>query len=178
MPDAQHHKRERGRLTSFATRLDQQLLKLTGGLAIFGMCALVVAIAVVVGDIIWRRAGGGSFIGSVDLTQFSVMIAVSMAIPYAFATGGHVSVDLLTRSLSPRANRILDVCASLAGVAITGFLCWLTAGRASEIWAYGDVSQDLALPMIWFWSALVAGLALSSVVCTVRALRLTLTGTH
>ncbi|MEM7546494.1 MAG: TRAP transporter small permease [Pseudomonadota bacterium] len=159
-------------------RFDQLVLKLTGGLAVLGMCALVVAIAVVVGDIVWRRVGGGSFIGSVDLTQFSVMIAVSLAIPYAFATGGHVSVDLLTSSFSVRANRILDICASLAGTAITGFLCWLCAGRAREIWTYGDVSQDLALPMIWFWCALVAGLGLSALVCTVRALRLTLATAH
>ena len=162
-------------MASFARRADHGLLTLTSGLAILGMCALVVAIAVVVGDIVWRRVGGGSFIGSVDLTQLSVMIAVSMAIPYAFATGGHVSVDLLTRSLGGTANRILEVCANLAGLIITGFLCWLSAGRAGEIWTYGDVSQDLALPMIWFWSALVAGLGLSALVCGVRALRLTLT---
>lgn len=176
--EPQHDKAEGGRIASFAIRLDQLLLKLTSGLAILGMCALVVAIAVVVGDIVWRRVGGGSFIGSVDLTQFSVMIAVSMAIPYAFATGGHVSVDLLTRSLSRRASRILDICASITGLIITAFLCWLSAGRAREIWTYGDVSQDLALPMIWFWAALVTGLALSALVCTIRALRLSLSGAH
>lgn len=159
-------------MVAFAIRLDQLLLRLAGGLAILGMCALIVAIAVVVGDIFWRRVGGGSFIGSVDLTQFSVMIAVSMAIPYAFATSGHVSVDLLTRSFSAWANKVLEICASMTGATITAFLCWLSAGRASEIWTYGDVSQDLALPMIWYWGVHVAGLGLSSIICLVRAMRL------
>lgn len=54
---------------------------------------------------------------------------------------------------------------------ITGFLGWLSLGRALEVWGYGDVSQDLAIPMIWFWSALLLGLSLSVVVCLVRALR-------
>lgn len=175
MQDLQHNIAEGGRLAAFTIRCDQLLVRLTSGFAILGMCALVVAIAVVVVDIVWRRLGGGSFIGSVDLTQFSVMTAVSMAIPYAFATGGHVSVDLLTGFFGPRVNRILDICACLSGLAITGFLCWLSFGRAREIWTYGDVSQDLALPMIWFWSALVAGLALSALVCAIRTLRLTLT---
>jgi len=160
-----------GIIAAFAARLDRGLGAVSAVLAFLGMCALVVAIGVVIGDIVWRRMGGGSFIGSVDLTQFSVMIAVSLAIPYAFATSGHVSVDLLSRAVGPRANRILDVVANLTGTIITGFLCWLSGGRAREIWTYGDVSQDLALPMIWAWSALVFGLGFSALICTVRALR-------
>jgi len=178
MAPPEHSTTEGGRLASFVVRTDGLLLKLTSGLALLGMCALVVAIAVVAGDIIWRRVGGGSFIGSVDLTQFSVMIAVSMAIPYAFSIGAHVSIDLLTRSLGAWANRILETCASLTGLIITGFLCWLSYGRAREIWTYGDVSQDLALPMIWVWGALVCGLALSALVCAIRALRTLLSGIY
>lgn len=160
-----------GGVTALVSRADRGLGTVSAVLAVVGMCALVVAIAVVIGDIVWRRIGGGSFIGSVDLTQFSVMIAVSLAIPYAFAMGGHVSVDLLTRNIGPLANRILDIAASLTGAVITGFLCWLSMGRAGEIWTYGDVSQDLALPMIWAWGALVFGLGFSALICTVRALR-------
>ena len=159
-----------GVIAALAMRLDNGLVAVSALLAVLGMCALVVAIAVVIGDIVWRRIGGGSFIGSVDLTQFSVMIAVSLAIPYAFATSGHVSVDLLSRAVSPMATHILNVTASLAGAVITGFLCWLSMGRAVEIWTYGDVSQDLALPMIWAWSSLVFGLGFSALICTVRAL--------
>jgi len=159
-----------GVIAALATRLDRGLIAVSALLALVGMCALVVAIAVVIGDIVWRRIGGGSFIGSVDLTQFSVMIAVSLAIPYAFATSGHVSVDLLSRTVGPMTNQILDVTASLTGAVITGFLCWLSTGRALEIWTYGDVSQDLALPMIWAWSALVFGLGYSALICIVRAL--------
>lgn len=163
---------ESGPLAAFSARMDGLLLKLTSFLAILGIAALVVAIAVVVGDIIWRRLGGGSFIGSVDLTQLSVMLAVSMAIPYAFSTGSHVSVDLLSHSFSTRFNRFLEIIAYLFGTAITALLCWLTIGRTREIWTYGDVSQDLALPMILYWAALCFGLGLSTFVCLIRLLRL------
>lgn len=152
-------------------RLDAGLLRLTSALALLGIFALVVAIAVVVGDIVWRRLGGGSFIGSVDLTQLSVMIAVSLSIPYAFASGGHVTIDLLGRAVGRRGKRMLDVAAGVLGACVTAFLCWLSAKRGWEVWGYGDVSQDLAIPMSLFWSALVAGLGLSAVVCLVRAAR-------
>jgi len=159
-----------GFIAALATRLDRGLAAVSAILAVIGVCALVVAIAVVIGDIVWRRMGGGSFIGSVDLTQFSVMIAVSLAIPYAFAISGHVSVDLLNHAVGSIAKRVLDVVSNLIGSIITGFLCWLSMGRAVEIWIYGDVSQDLALPMIWAWGALIFGLGFSALICTVRAL--------
>lgn len=166
------HQSESGLLAAFSVRADKLLRKLTSLLAILGISALVVAITVVVGDIIWRRLGGGSFIGSVDLTQLSVMFAVSMAIPYAFSTGSHVSVDLLSQSFSTGFNRFLEIIAYLFGATITAFLCWLTTRRTNEIWTYGDVSQDLALPMIWYWAALCFGLGLSTFVCLIRVLRL------
>ncbi|MDC0948797.1 TRAP transporter small permease [Gammaproteobacteria bacterium] len=159
-------------MAAFACRTDRCFQKLTSLLAILGISALVVAIAVVVADIVWRRLGGGSFIGAVDLTQLSVMIAVSLSIPYAFSIGSHVSVDLLSQSFSARTHTALEGLAYLIGAAITALLCWLTIGRANEIWAYGDVSQDLALPLIWYWGALCLGLGLSTLVCLIRMLRL------
>ncbi|MCX7560597.1 TRAP transporter small permease [Sulfitobacter sp. F26204] len=140
--------------------------------AMFGITVLTIAIIVVVGDIIWRRIGGGSFIGAVDLTQLSVVVAASLSIPYAFMKGAHVKVDLLGNFLSKRMQVFLDVCAALFGAVLLSFLLWLTWGRAVEINTYGDVSQDLAIPMILYWSALVIGLFLSVLVCLLSAAKL------
>lgn len=140
--------------------------------ALLGVTVLTIAITVVVGDIIWRRIGGGSFIGAVDLTQLSVVVAASLSIPYAFTKGAHVKVDLLSNFLGTGARRFLDICAALFGAALLAFLLWLTWGRAMEIWTYGDVSQDLAIPMILFWAALIVGLFLSVLVSLMIAARL------
>lgn len=143
--------------------------------AIVGITVLTIAIMVVVGDIVWRRIGGGSFIGAVDLTQMSVVIAASLSIPYAFSQSAHVKVDLLGNFLSAGAKQLLDVAAALFGAVLLGFLLWLTWGRAMEVWGYGDVSQDLAIPMILYWGALIVGLFLSVVVCLVGAAKLFVT---
>jgi hypothetical protein len=42
--------------------------------------------------------------------------------------------------------------------------------------AYGDVSQNLAIPMILFWVFLLSGLALSGLVCFVKFLKFIVTG--
>ncbi|MCX7565981.1 TRAP transporter small permease [Sulfitobacter sp. F26169L] len=143
--------------------------------ALLGVTVLTVAIIVVVGDIIWRRIGGGSFIGAVDLTQLSVVIAASMSIPYAFTKGAHVKIDLLAGIMSDRIKVLLDVMAALFGAALLAFLLWLTWGRAMEIWGYGDVSQDLAIPMILYWGALVVGLSLSVLACLLAAAKTLIT---
>lgn len=153
-----------------AARVDAALVTATSVMALIGMFALVGAIVVVVGDIVWRRIGGGSFIGAVDLTQFSVMAAASWSIPYAFATGAHVTVDLLNHVFPRGLRRALDITAHLIGAGVSGFLCWLSFGRAQEIAAFGDASQDLAIPMVWFWGFLVTGLGASTIVCAVRAI--------
>ncbi len=162
-------------ILSVARSLDNALTHVTKAMALIGVSALVMAILVVVGDVIWRRIGGQSFIGSVDLTQFSVVIAASFAIPYAFARGSHVRVDLINGIMPDRVLHLLDVTAHLFAAVLLLFILWLTFGRAREIWAYGDVSQDLAIPMVLFWGGLVLGLALSVIVSAVKALILLLT---
>jgi len=154
--------------------IDRWLGRLAMFGALFGILVLTVAILVVVGDIIWRRIGGGSFIGAVDLTQLSVVVAASLSIPYAFSTGAHVKVDLLGKYLSQGMKRFLDAMAALFGACLLGFLLWLTWGRAMEVWGYGDVSQDLAIPMILFWGALILGLFLSVLVCLLAAAKIVL----
>lgn len=146
---------------AFAAAVD----RVTAALAFLGIGALTGAIAVVCGDIVWRRIGGGSFIGAVDLTQLCVVAAVSWSIPYAFARGTHVTVDLLGAVLPRGAERLLDTLAALVAMVLVGFLLLLSWRRATEQWAYGDVSQDLAIPFVLHWSFLLSGLAMAAVAC-------------
>lgn len=151
----------RAAATAFAAAVD----RVSTVLAVLGIAALAGAVAVVVGDVAWRRIGGGSFIGSVDLTQLCVVAAVSWSIPYAFCRGTHVAVDLLGTVLSRRAERILDAIAAAVAMVLVGFLLMLSWRRAMEQWGYGDVSQDLAIPFVIHWSFLLSGLAVSAVAC-------------
>ncbi|HBS21852.1 TRAP transporter small permease subunit, partial [Thalassospira sp.] len=86
------------RLYAAVHQSDRFMNRLTDILAFVGMAALIGAIAIVVVDIIWRRIGGQSLVGAVDLTQFCVMAAASWAIPYAFSAHAHVTVDLIGKN--------------------------------------------------------------------------------
>ena len=67
------------RLYAAVDQLDRFMNRLTDILAFVGMSALIGAIGIVIVDIVWRRIGGQSMVGAVDLTQFCVMAAASWA---------------------------------------------------------------------------------------------------
>ncbi|WP_424981527.1 TRAP transporter small permease [Maritalea sp. S77] len=165
----QHHTQTKPPVFPAAYAIEGFFKKLTELMAYIGIGALILAIIVVVGDIIWRRVGGGSFIGAVDLTQFSLVAAAAWSIPFAFANHNHVTVDLLSDVFPVQFKRMLDAIAALCGAGLTGFLLWLCWGRAMEIFNYGDVSQDLALPLIIPWAFLLSGLLISCLVSLVNA---------
>ena len=163
------------RLYAAVHRTDRFMNGLTDILAFVGMSALIGAIAIVVVDIVWRRIGGQSMVGAVDLTQFCVMAAASWAIPYAFSARAHVTVDLVGKNHLRFLFRTIDILIPLLCAGLMAFLFYLSWGRAMEQWSYGDVSQNLAIPMILFWGFLLSGMAISTLVCLVHFLKLLLT---
>ncbi|WP_417811640.1 TRAP transporter small permease [Thalassospira alkalitolerans] len=168
-------KSDGSRLYAAAHQLDRFMNRLTDILAFIGMAALIGAIGIVVVDIIWRRIGGQSLVGAVDLTQFCVMAAASWAIPYAFSAHAHVTVDLIGKNHFRAVFRIIDTLIPALCAGLMAFLLYLSWGRAMEQWNYGDVSQNLAIPMILFWGFLLSGMAISMLVCLVHFLKLLLT---
>ena len=168
-------KRNTSRFQRAVCALDRLMNAFTDCLALFGMMTLIAAIMVVVVDIVWRRICHHSFIGTVDVTQFCVMAAASWSIPHAFSTGAHVSVDLLAKIGKNGSALAMEGAARLLATLLMAFLFGLSWQRAMEQWGYGDVSQNLAIPMIVFWLFLPSGLAVSAVVCLVKFLKLVLT---
>ena len=168
-------KSDGSRLYAAVHQLDRFMNRLTDILAFIGMTALIGAIGIVVVDIIWRRIGGQSLVGAVDLTQFCVMAAASWAIPYAFSAHAHVTVDLIGKNHFRAVFRIIDTLIPALCAGLMAFLLYLSWGRAMEQWNYGDVSQNLAIPMILFWGFLLSGMAISTLVCLVHFLKTLLT---
>lgn len=154
--------RAHGFARAFARTFAGAMERTTRLFAGVGVAALAVAIGLVVVDVVWRRIGSQSLIGAVDLTQLCVMAAAFLSIPYAFMRGAHVTVDLFASRFGPRLTRALDAMGAALSAGLVGFLLYLSWGRAMEQLRYGDVSQDLAIPMIAYWGFVLLGFALSA----------------
>lgn len=149
-----------------ANRLTERLTKGSCIAGILAMAGLMVGTTVV--DVVLRRFGSG-VPGALELVTLGLRILVGLGLPYTFWIGGHIAADLLTERLPPRPRRLLEIMAATASAAMLGILAWAAGGRAATAWRYGDVSVDLAIPVVWFWVPLIIGTILSIPVVLVRA---------
>lgn len=136
-----------------------------------GVVVLGFAIVMVVADIVARAALNHSLTGMVDITQLCVMAMAFWSIPYAFIRDGHVGITVATDWLPPRGRALLDALAALAGatfVALIGRYGWEQAMLALD---YGDSSQTIGIPMIYYWTALLSGCFLSLLATLLNAAR-------
>lgn len=149
---------------------------LTRWLAYAGVVSLMLAMVVTIVDIVLRTASravnlmaeitgmepvGWAIPGVVELVQLFVMGVAFAVLPFAFMQSSHVSVDLITARLSARVQSFLRAIAALIAVWFLGLIFfhgWIQMLNQIE---YGDVSMTLAIPYSWFWTPLLAGVAMS-----------------
>lgn len=129
--------------------------------ALLGVAALFGAMAVTVADIVLRPLGN-AVPGVVDLVQLAVMAGAFLAIPYTFISDGHVSVDLLAQNLPARLAALLRLLAALLATGLLALMLYYGWQSAWQQHAFGDVSQTIGIPLFWYWTPLLAGLALSA----------------
>jgi TRAP-type C4-dicarboxylate transport system permease small subunit len=142
----------------------------TRWVALAGVVFLFAATLLTVADIVLRAIAGIAILGTVDLMQLCVVTAAFAGIPWAFIAGSHVSVDLATDRLPMRGLAAVKAVAALAGggvMAAIGRFGWQTAARQI---GYGDTSQTLGIPIVYYWTPLLAGCALAVLATLVIAL--------
>jgi TRAP-type C4-dicarboxylate transport system permease small subunit len=137
--------------------------------AMFGMACLFGAGAVTVVDIVLRAFGSAIF-GAVDIVQLLIMATAFSAIPYAFFRDGHVSVDILTQSFPPTVQKLMRAVTALASAVVMVLILYYGWEAAKLQMMFGDKSQNIGIPMVWYWLALVIGSGLSVLACIVAAL--------
>ena len=130
-------------------------------LAWLALAAVMIAALATGADVVLRHLVGAGLRGLIDLVQLCMMYAVFLSIAYGFARQSHVAVTVLTEVMSARMNRILASAWWLAGACLLGVLAYGAFGQAHMVVGYGDVSQNINIPMFWYWLPVVVGLALS-----------------
>ncbi|MDP6969571.1 MAG: TRAP transporter small permease [Gammaproteobacteria bacterium] len=138
------------------------LEKVIQQLAWAGMAGLVIAVLVTVIDIVSRKTIGWSIKGIVEIMQLAVMYAAFSAIPFAFVSGSHVSVDIFAQHMSTGAKTAITLTSLVLGCLLMFSLAYFGAQQGLLEWSYNDVTMTLGISKIYFWIPLVVGSALSA----------------
>ena len=129
-------------------------------LAALGVLAYGAAALVTVGDILGRQMGL-PIEGVVDLVQLFVMAGAWLVMPFVFMTGGHVGVDFVVNALPRGLSLLLHGFAALVALGLVALMLWQGWGTFNVRTMFGDTSQQLGIPVAWYWYPLLAGLAVS-----------------
>lgn len=133
---------------------------LVTALAVLGVLAYAGAALVTVADVLGRNIGL-PVEGVVDLVQLFVVAGAWLVMPYAFMAGAHVSVDFVLNMLPPTLTAPLRVFAALVALALIGLMLWYGFDTFKVRTMFGDRSQQLGIPVAWYWYPLLVGLAVS-----------------
>ena len=150
-------------IRSFAHPLSKVMSRVAS-LFLFFMMLLTIA------DVFLRKVFSKSILGTVEITEFMMVIVVFFALAQTEVTGSHVKVDVLMDRLSERAQRLAEVLTQFGGFVIFGLITWFTLGYSATKKASGEVSQDLWIPVYPFLYIVAAGCGVFSLVLLIKFL--------
>jgi TRAP-type C4-dicarboxylate transport system permease small subunit len=105
------------------TTARRALLACTRAMAVVAMVAIATMMLTITYDVVMRFAFLAPTDWAYPLNAAGVLVATSLAIPHLYATGHHISMDLVYRALPPGLRRAADVVTGVAacflGVVLT-----------------------------------------------------------
>jgi TRAP-type C4-dicarboxylate transport system permease small subunit len=140
--------------------------------AVFALVGSAIALAtgaLVVVSITLRAVTSRPIQGDVELTQFGIALAISLALPWCQLHGSNIIVDFFTQKLPKRSVRVLDGIGALLIAIMCALLAWRTSIGALAVRESFEASMILDLPMWWVYASLAPGLALAALVALVQA---------
>jgi len=113
-----------------------------------------------IADVFLRKVFSQSILGTVEVTEFMMVILLFFAVTQTEILDGHVRVDLIMSRFGERTQTLVDTITQLVCFLLFGLFTWSTLVYAGKMRASGEVSQDLWLPVYPFIYVVALGCAL------------------
>jgi len=115
-----------------------------------------------IADVFLRKVFSKSILGTVELTEFMLVILIFFSLAQTEIMNGHVKVDLVVGRFSERAQGFVDMITQFICFLLSGLITWSTLIYSGKMRAVGEVSQDLWIPIYPFIYVVAAGCAILS----------------
>ena len=142
----------RDRLLKIADRLQRAQLWLA-------VIALTTLMMVTVIDVFMRYLFNRPIRGSFDAVEGLLLLFVFNSMAATFFGRRNVVIDIIDSFVPRRLSRVLIRVADVLSVLMLGLLAWAMLVPATQSYAYGELKQDLGLPIFILWFAAIASLA-------------------
>ena len=108
------------------------LLACTRAMAVIGMVAIATMMLTITYDVVMRFAFLAPTDWAYPLNAAGVLVATVLTIPHLYATGRHISMDLVHRAVPPGARRVADAVTSVA-TCFLGVVVAVTSFRSAAV---------------------------------------------
>jgi TRAP-type transport system small permease protein len=143
----------------------QRCVRVLNGVSLL---SLVVLALVTVMDVIGRYLFNRPLLGALELSELMMVFLAFACFAYTELQNGHVEIDVLVKRFSPRGQALCEGFAALLSAGLWGAIAWRTALQAQKVYAVGETTSNLLLPVSPFiWTAAV-GSAVFALVLLVR----------
>jgi TRAP-type C4-dicarboxylate transport system permease small subunit len=101
-------------------------------------------------DVVLRKLASKSILGTVELTEFMLVILVFFALAQTELLDGHVRVDLVMSRFSDRVQGFMDMITQFVCFALSLLISWSSLVYSEEMRLSEEVTQDLLIPVYPF----------------------------
>ena len=130
--------------------------------ALAARCCCFAVMALITIDVILRTLINMSIFGTVELSEFALVLIAFLAQAAAYTEGRHIAVDFFLQKASQRTSDILELVMLTLSIAIVVLMAVATIGSGIETIEAREISFALQLPIGWFKLAAGVGLILLS----------------
>lgn len=129
----------------------------------------IVAINIVTRQIHSLSAGDINLMipGAIELSKYTLLLIVFAALPHAASTS-MVRVDLLINRFPKSINNFLNALWLILMACFTAILSWLFIDKAILTFGRGDVSQDLQMPLYYFYALISLACIATTLSCLLK----------
>ena len=112
---------------------------------------MTVATVITVTQVVARYGFNNSLFWAEEVVIYSIICMSFLAASLGVRRGAHITMDLLNAMGSPAVNRILQIVASLLGIAFALSIAWLGTELFLNTLQRNQLTPALRLPMAWFY---------------------------
>jgi len=110
-----------------------------------------------VADVVLRAVSNRPIRGTLEIVELLLACTFFLALPASFLRDEHIVVDIVD-GWAPRWVPWLRRVAGMLAVVVMAAMAWQGWIGARDAVAFHDVTSDLALPRLWYWIPVLAGM--------------------
>jgi len=132
------------------------------GCAMLGGALFMLVAVMTVASVIGRAAIATPVPGDVELTQYTLAVAISACLPYCLFSGGNLIVDFFTAKANADVKRVLDTAGAITLAFAMALFAWRTFAGLVAVKASGEISMVISVPLWWAYAGMAPCFALAT----------------